>query len=192
MGQHQYTKLYRRVELDIEFVPIGSTGKVFWELATERPGSAGVADRHTGVLDFSASQVNLRQPRRINFHGAVRGRMFQLTLRPATKAMTGEGAIFLFGGRVYRKVLHPHQQTTWEWEPIPIPGTSDVWGEVTLPIPPTSLTWGTAGLPIPSTPDTWGERGLPIPPTPETWQQADWPFRRTPVEPVWLQLPVDA
>jgi hypothetical protein len=186
----QYTKLYRRFEVDLSFTPTGSTGRVYWEFRTERPGEQGVQDRQTGWIEMAAGETN-RKPVRINLPGAVRGRMCQIHLQPARTGQDGEGQLALFGIRVYAKLLHPHENTTWQWYPVEMRGTSEVWSEVRIPIRPTSNDWSETPVAMRPTSDDWSESRVPIRPTPDDWQEWKWPFRETPIEPGWAQLPVD-
>lgn len=191
MGQFQFTKLFRRFEIDMSFTPAsGATGAVNWEFRTERPGTTGVQDREVGQIFLAANETN-RRPHRVDLPGATRGRMFQIHLAPSISDHDNTGQLHIFGIRIYAKILNPHQRTTWRWYPIPLHGTSDVWSRAKLPIVPTAQSWSVARLPIRPTSEVWARTRMPIAPTADIWSRIPWPFRATPKEAQWAQLPVD-
>lgn len=187
----QYNKLFRKFELDMGYSPEGSTGRIYWEFRTERPGSAGQVVRALGFIDLAAGEFT-RRPRLINLPGEARGRQFQIYLKPATTG-DGVGKMYLYGIRVYAKVQFPHSKSTWQWYPIPMEGTSDVWTEMAVPgIDPTSKSWSEMAVPgIEPTSKLYTEMQLPIEPTSKGYDESRLPILTSPKNAPWYEIPVD-
>jgi len=167
-------KEYRKVRLDLD-----TSGQMTLEVYTDLPGE-GMALRYSEVINTEATTTGRRMVE-VGLPGNVKGRLMKLRL-------AGGAEVRLFGARVLARVLGGAEG--WDWYPVPIEETPDLFGTAQLPIEPTPDGFAEAHLPIEPTPDDFAEARLPIEPTPEGWATAGLPMRATPDLRTWVSLPV--
>jgi len=165
--------LYREIELDASLEAAATL-----LVSTETPGQAV-----TGRFSKNLAATSGRVPVNVRLPGDLRGKLLKLRLTPT-------GLCVLYGARVYAKPLGV--ESAWGWYPLPVVETPEGYSAASLPILPTPEGWSEAPLPIVPTPEGWSEAPLPIVPTPEGWEIQPLPLRETPLEPGWVDLPVDA
>jgi hypothetical protein len=144
-------------------------------LSTDLPGNA-LAVRETKPIP-----ATLRRVVRFRLQGTTKGRLYSVRVTP-----NGGGAIRLYGGRIWARVLPGPE---WQWYALPVPPTGE-WTPARLPIPEVG-EWTAAKLPIPPTPEEWTPAKLPIPPTSEEWTPEKLPIQPTPQNPSWVNLEID-
>ena len=142
--------LFRRVEFDID-----TAGEATFTLSTDQPGDE-VASRHTATINTDLTTTG-RRTVKVRLPGNVRGKLYKAKL-------AGAGILRIYGGRIEARAIGLAGNAAWQWHPMPIVGTPELYGA--------------AGLPIAGTPEAWSAGGLPIP--------------ETPLVPRWVDLPVDA
>ena len=167
-------KEYRKVRLDLDI-----SGAMTLEVYTDLPGE-GMALRYSQGVNTETTTTGRRMVE-VGLPGNVKGRFMRLRLAGAAEAR-------LFGARVLARVLGGAEG--WEWYPVPIEATPDLFSTAQLPIEPTPDGFSEARLPIEPTPDGFAEARLPIEPTPEGWATAALPMRESPELRTWVNLAV--
>jgi len=140
-------------------------GPMTFIISTEVPGR-DVIQRYRFTFDTPTTEKRL--PVKIRVPGNVRGKLHQLRIE-------GQHVCRLYGVRVYAKPL----------------GIKSAWRWYVIPVVPTPEDWSRAALPIVPTPEGWEAARLPIVPTAEGFEAMPLPLKETPLEPFWVDIPVD-
>lgn len=170
--------LFQQVELDTD-----TEGDMTFEFSTDVPGDA-LTIKHTEIFNTDRTTpkrrtVNIRLP------GTTRGKVYK-------GRISGAFVCRLFGARVFAKPIGKPEPTGWNWYPLPMEGTAELYSETPLPIEPTAEPYQETTLPIVGTAEEYSQAALPIVPTPEGWTDARLPMPQPGVIPRWVDLALDA
>lgn len=166
--------LLKRIELDGYWA-----GNATFTLGTDQPGNV-IEVRYTKPFSYTG-----RRTVPMTVAGSTRLRLLQATL-------SGSGAMKLFGARVLARPLGQPGAAGWQWYPLPVRVTEEMYQAASLPIRPTPEGFSEAVLPIRPTSDAFQVAGLPIRPTSETWSEGALPFPQVSLIPQWVSIPVDS
>jgi hypothetical protein len=180
--------LLRTVELRL-----AGSGSVTFTLLTDMPGGA-MASRHSQALALTADE----RAHRVDLPGTVRGKLMRFQL-------SGAGSGRLEGLRVYMRALDPVQAFDWAWRDIPVETTALGYSTAAFPVESTGYAYSIADFPVERTALGYSTVSFPVEPTAPSYSTADFPVERTapgyqdvqvplmgpPVEPVWVELPID-
>lgn len=158
----QSVYLYRELELLVD-----TSGPMTLHVFTELP-ARDVRERHSIPFNTELT-TGERRTVRVRLPGNVKGHLHKLRI-------DGPSTCVLYAVRVFAKEL----------------GVQSAWGWYDVPLVKTPEGYAAAGVPILPTPEGFAVAGLPILPTPEGWDRQALPLRQQQLEPVWVEIPVDA
>lgn len=147
-------------------VRVAGTGSLNFSVYSDTPGGA-MALRSTDALAPTAAERAVR----INLAGTVRGQLFQFKV-------SGTGAGRIEGIRALVRVLDPTAVYDWNWVDVPVKTTPIGYTDVEFPLKKTDLLYTDIEFPIERTSIGFSDIEIPL--------------QGPPVEPIWVDIPVDA